>query len=113
MTKKTKTNEYGTYHGSTMLKISVLRLLWAGVICFWGTCFQLSAQIARETIYLTNMSLCEPAEHLSEESQPDKWRLIPFKTKEVQGVTVFTAPKSRLQMFAEKLHFAAVPFGEL
>jgi hypothetical protein len=35
------------------------------------------------------------------------------KMKKVDNMYVYTAPKNRLQLFVEKLHFSKVPFVEL
>ena len=35
------------------------------------------------------------------------------KNKKVEGGFIFTAPKERMQLFVEKLHFSVVPFQEL
>jgi hypothetical protein len=35
-----------------------------------------------------------------------------IKVQDVGTHRIFTAPKARLQIFAEKLHFACVSFGE-
>ena len=35
-----------------------------------------------------------------------------IKVKKLANCYQYTAPKSRLQMFAEKLHFAGIPFFE-
>ena len=36
-----------------------------------------------------------------------------IKKKKVKGGHIFYAPKVRMQMFVEKLHFAVVPFREV
>lgn len=44
-----------------------------------------AGQEKNKTIYLADMKQCQPADVLSDNSEPGKWRLIPFKTEALSG----------------------------
>ena len=60
---------------------------------FISMSFAHSVQATEElqAIYLSDMTLCEPAEKLSTTLQPDKWRLIPYGTNIVSGTLLGAA----------------------
>ncbi|MCF6284779.1 MAG: family 10 glycosylhydrolase [Candidatus Hydrogenedentes bacterium] len=85
-------------------QIAILKILLWSCLCA-GYLFPLAtgAAVARETLYLTDMSRCKPAESLSEELRPNRWRMIPYKTEEIQGTLLgaasyIEAPEVRLPL---------------
>lgn len=75
-----------------MLQRVMMKFLHILLTCCYCVEFSLANEPASASVvYLSDMSVCEPAEMMSDQWQPGKWRLIPYQTTSTGGTMLAAA----------------------